>query len=331
VVPVFQPRPFSAGPDPPPSLAYPPQFYPAALDAASAQPIELAAGTEKAGVDFRMRPAHVTQVRAVLAPSSAEWRGRHLFVRLIHGGDEIDGMSPASSGSAFQFSQVFPGAYVLLATTLGPENLIGGIQRIEVKDQPVNTVIELKHAIDINGTVEIESGPNSASIQLARIQIQMLPDQLVRPFITVAPASVKQDGSFTVNSVIPAQWRFQVYGATVFVKSVWLGTKELSGPLFDLSSGPIDTLKIVLSANTATIVGTAPPGSTVACRNLDDDLSFRESASQKVEQSRQFRIEGLAPGKYRVAAGESLEAIREDSGREITVREGETASVDLSN
>jgi Carboxypeptidase regulatory-like domain len=36
-VPVFQPRPFSAGPDPPPSLAYPLEFYPAALGAASAE------------------------------------------------------------------------------------------------------------------------------------------------------------------------------------------------------------------------------------------------------------------------------------------------------
>ena len=331
VVPAFQPRPFSAGPDPPPSLAYPLQFYPAAPDAASAQPIDLAAGAERSGVDFRMRTAHVTQVRAVIAPSSAGWRGRNLLVRLMHAGDELDGMSPDSSGNDFRFPQVFPGSYVLLATTPGPENRIAGIQRVEVKDQPVNAVIELKHAIDIDGTVEIESGANGANIQLSRIHISLLPDyaEVVGPFLSVAEASVQPIGSFTLNSVTPAQWRLYVNGASVFIKMVRLGTKESSGSTLDLSSGSSDTLKIILSANTATLRGTAPPGTTVAYRNLDDKLLSGQS--RVVDQSGQFRIEGLAPGRYRVAAGESFDTIPVDSGREITVQEGQTATVDLHN
>jgi Carboxypeptidase regulatory-like domain len=329
--PVFQPRPFSAGPDPPPSLAYPLQFYPAALDAGSAQPIELAAGTERAGADFRIRPAHVTQVRAVIAPSSAGWHGRDLFGGLVRPGDlsgnEFRLMSPDSSGS-FRFPQVFPGSYVLLITTLDQENRIGGIQRIEVKHQPLNTVIELKHAVDIHGTVELESGANSANVQLPLISIQLRPEYPADGGpISVADAAVKQDGSFTLNSVIPVEWRLYISGAPVFVKSVWLGTKVSSGPTLDLSSGSPDTLKIVLSANTASIRGTAPPGTTVAYRDLDNKLGFRLSV--QVEQDGHFRIERRAPGRYRLAAGESFDAIPEDGGREITVQEGETVSVDL--
>jgi hypothetical protein len=331
-VPVFQPRPFSAGPDPAPSLAYPLQFYPAALDAASAEPIELAAGTEKSGVDFRIRPAHVTQVRAVIAPSSAAWHGTDLFGGLVRPGD-LSGnvfrpMSPDSSG-AFRFPQVFPGSYVLLITTFDQENRIGGMQRIEVKDQPVNTVIELKHAVDIHGTVELESGANSANVQLPLISIQLRPEYPADGGgISVVDALVKQDGSFTLNSVIPVQWRLYIGGASVFVKSAWLGTKVSSGPTLDLSSGSPDTLKIVLSGNTASIHGTAPPGTMVAYRDLDNKLGFRLSV--QAEQDGQFRIEGLAPGRYRLAAGESFDAIPEDSGREVTVQEGETATVDLA-
>jgi Carboxypeptidase regulatory-like domain len=332
-VPAFQPRPFSAGPDPPPSLAYPLQFYPAALDAPSAESIELAAGTEKASVDFRIRPAHVTQVRAVIAPSGAGWHGRDLFGGLVRPGDlsgnEFRPITPDSSG-AFQFPQVFPGSYVLLVTTLDQESRIGATQRIEVKDQPVNTVIELKHAIDIHGTVELESGAKSANVQLPLIHIQLRPEYPADGGpISVADASVKQDGSFIVNSVIPVEWRIYVLGASVFVKSVRLGTKESSGSTLDLSSGPADTLKIVLSANTASIRGTAPPGTIVAYRDLDAKLSF--GLSVQAEQSGEFRIEGLAPGRYRVTAGESYDAIPEDGGREIAVQEGETATVDLRN
>jgi hypothetical protein len=332
-IPVFQPRPFSSGPDPPPSLAYPLQFYPAALDAASAERIEIGAGTERAGVDFRIRPAHVTQVRAVIAPSSAGWHGTDLFGGLVRLGDfsgnEFRPMSPDSSG-AFRFPQVFPGSYMLLVTTLDQENPIGGIQRFEVKDQPINTVIELKHAVDIHGTVEVESGANSASVQLPLIYIQLRPGYPADGGgISVVDTPVRQDGNFTLKSVIPVQWRLYISGASVFVKSVWQGTKESSGPTLDLSSGSADTLKIVLSANTASIRGTAPPGTTVAYHDLDDKLAFRLSV--QAEQDGQFRIEGLAPGRYRVAAGESYDAIPEDGGREITVQEGETATVDLGN
>jgi hypothetical protein len=81
--------------------------------------------------------------------------------------------------------------------------------------------------------------------------------------------------------------------------------------------------------NTASIRGTAPPGRTVACRNLDD---MRLSGqSRVVDQSGQFRIEGLAPGRYRVAAAESFDAGPLESGREIAVQEGETATVNLRN
>jgi len=334
MAPAFQPRPFAAGPDPPPSLAYPLQFYPAAPNAASAEPIDLAAGTERSGVDFRMRTAHVTQVRAVIAPSSAGWRGRNLSVQLMRPGDwswdEFGPTSPDSSGNAFRFPQVFPGSYVLVATTLpGSDNPIGAIQRIEVKDQPVNAVIELKHGIGIKGTVELESGANSANVQLPKIHIQLLPEYPVAPFNWTADAPVKEDGSFTLDSLIPMQWRLYVYGAAVFVRSVRLGTKEASGRTLDLSSGSSDILKVVLSANTASIRGTAPPGTTVAYRNLDD---MRLSGqSRLVDQSGQFLIEGLAPGRYRVAAAESFDAGPVDSGREITIQEGETATVDLHN
>ena len=335
-VPAFQPRPFSSGPDPPPSLAYPLLFYPAAPDAASAEPVELAAGTETAGVDFRMRPAHVTQVRAVITPSSADWHGRDLIVGLVRPGNLSEnmfrGMTPDPSG-AFRFPGVFPGSYMLLVTTLDREDRIGGIQHIEVKDQPVNTVIELKHAPDIHGSVELESTANS-TVQLTQIDIQLVSEYA--QFFSPESAPVKQDGSFTINSVIPIRWRLyanqwslDANRADVFIKSVRLGSKELSGRTIDLSSGSPDTLKILVSANTASIRGTAPPGMIVACRNLDDETLSRESPP--VKQSGEFRIQGLAPGRYRVAPGESADAIPKDSGREITVQEGETATVDLSN
>lgn len=169
----------------------------------------------------------------------------------------------------------------------------------------------------------METGPKSAKIQLTQVRIQLVSDY--SQFIQGVEAAVNQDGSFTVNSLVPVPWHVRVYGASVFIKSVLFGTKHLSARTLDLSNGSPDALKIVLSANTATIHGTAGPGTTVAYRNVDDPFLSGES---RVDQSGRFKIERLAPGQYRVAAGE-LSDVPKDGGIEITVQEGETATVDL--
>ena len=71
--PVFQPRPFSSGPDLPPSRAYAPEYYPSAADSKSAEVIDLAPGAEKSGVDFQMKSEAVTQIHGTFGGDL--WRG----------------------------------------------------------------------------------------------------------------------------------------------------------------------------------------------------------------------------------------------------------------
>ena len=73
---VFEPRALSEGPDPPPSAAYPIQFYPGSSELKSAQVVELLPGAEKSGIDFQMRPVAVTHIRGKLVAGSADWRGQ---------------------------------------------------------------------------------------------------------------------------------------------------------------------------------------------------------------------------------------------------------------
>lgn len=274
-----------------------------------------------------MRATHVTQVRAVLSASF-----RNPIVRLLPASDSLDVTAvtthPGSSGNDFLFPQVFPGSYVLVA--IGDERRIGGIQPVEVRDEPVNAAIEVKKALDISGTIELESGPNSASVQLSKIHIQLLPQyDGIGTFVWAERASVNEVGSFSIESVLPVRWRIYVNGAPVFVKSVWLGSREFSGPALDLSSVSADALKIVLSANTATIRGTTAPGAIVVRRDLDNRLPFRSYPSVTADANGQFHIEGLAPGRYQVAADASRKVIREDSGEEIVVQEGEIKTIKL--
>lgn len=331
---IFQPHPFSSAPEPRPSLAYPTQYYPLVSDVKSAQAIELTPGSEKAGINFRMRPSAVTQIHGTLSPSGADWRGRtDLALQLLpldQDGANRFGLSsridPAKG--TFDFQQVFPGSYMLMVfSNWNAEKGVGAAQRIEVKETPIDTTIELRPAVDISGTVEIETtGANKLSP--SQIQLQLTPVYQVG--LGFRPTQVGDDGRFTLKSVIPAQWLLFLNGPSAFVKSARMGSDDVTHAPIDLSSGAAGPLRIVMSTNTATIRGSAPAGQTIIVQNIDPDARFRVGRGVQVDQSGQYKMEGLAPGKYRVILSDSgVGPMPEEGGQEITVHEGETLMLDL--
>jgi len=321
---VFQPRPFSAGPDPPPSAAYPVQYYPLAPDAKSAQAIELAGGSEKTGVDFRMKPAPATQVRGRI--SGIDANTPQVNVQLIPIDDSAPGMNIGAMvdriKGTFEFRQVFAGSYNLMASTFDRQNPTGAAQRIEVKDQPVEVALELRKGIELSGTVQVEG--DGSAVQLSDISIGLNP---VVPLPRSGQVTVKEDGSFTVPALIPAQYRLFVNGPMLFVRAAWLGTDDVTNRPLDLSSGTTAPLRIVLSTRMATITGTAPAGSIVKMEPVQDNFM---GAGQGVgaDQSGHFTLKA-APGTYRIAALPEFGQIPDGKGQEVTVHEAETVTVDV--
>lgn len=331
--PVFEPRAFSSGPAPPPTRAYPSLYFPAALDEKSAEVIELFPGMEKAGVDFRMKPAPVTQVRGTF--SGDAWRGQgNLNLQLMN--VDSDGPNRFSMGSTinqekgtFEFRKVFPGSYMLIGFSSGSEagNGVGAFLNVEVKDQPVNTVVEWRHAVDVSGTAQLEN-PGSQTISLNQVMLLLTPVYWVGSAPQSAP--VQDDGSFTIKGVLPARWSIRAQGSNVFVKSAWAGTEEITRRPLDLSGGLPGPLRIVLSSNTATVRGTAPPGAMISAQEVTDSPFQQQTHTTQADQTGQFQIPNLAPAKYRVRMGE-LPLDNDDPGKVVTVEEGQTVTVDFKN
>src|SRR5262249_53205973 len=122
-------------------------------------------GSEKSGIDFQMRPTAITQVRGVIAPGSADWQGASLGVMLspLDNSSQNTGSFFDPAKGTFEFRQVFPGSYNLVAWTNGGEDKrIGGWQRIDVAKQPVSIALQLKSGVNIDGRVEIESSQSTA-------------------------------------------------------------------------------------------------------------------------------------------------------------------------
>jgi hypothetical protein len=336
--PVFHARPFSAAPELPPSAAYQTQYYPATTDVKSAEAVELAPGSEKAGIEFRMRPSPVTQVHGTFGPGVDMRERPNLMLQLV----PVQEKMPRSLVSnpvidrekgTFDFQQVFPGSYMLIAFTNGdPSGRVGAMQRIDVKDQPVEPVLNLRPEMNIEGTVQIEgpppvnSNPNAPPSGQPNT-IQLNPEYQIG--FPGAGVQVKDDGTFVLESVLPGLWRLRALSPNGFLKSAWMGTTELTNGLVDLTGGTAGPLKLVISTNTATIRGTGPLGQLIFAQEFDESLPFPNTRSTQVDPSGQFKFEHLPPGKYRIVVAELEGQPPEEVGQEVTVHEGETVMIDV--
>ena len=157
--PVFEPRPFSAGPPPTPSFGYRHQ-YPQADDLHSAAVIEVAAGAERTGVNFRMKPSRVYTVSGAI--SGIEFGDASNISVMLSAPDSDFGMrnsriDPATGG--FVFQGVFPGSYVLTAhqPPTSPQGVpMTAWQTLEVTDRSLQLNLTMRKAVDIPGTLVIE-------------------------------------------------------------------------------------------------------------------------------------------------------------------------------
>lgn len=329
--PVFQPRPLSAGPPPPPSFAYPPQFFPLTNDPATAQVMEFAPGAEKSGVDFQLTRAPVYTVHVSLTPAGAEWRNRNdLNVSLVPRGSMVAALSGPHGGrldrttGTFEFQSVFPGSYILVAYTRGEPDKVGARQALEVVDRAVEANLELHSALDLTGAIEFEG---DRKFPLSQITLQLTPAEPgpVPPVQTRA----RDDGTFTIASLLPSAWRVHMYAQSAFIKSMWLGNQELKERILDISSGAAGPLRIVLSTKTASIRGAGPPGESIYAATGGDELPFQQQYQVVINQSGEFMFSGLAPGKYRLYMAGPGNPMPEEGGQEVSVSEGETVSVDV--
>jgi hypothetical protein len=67
----------------------------------------------------------------------------------------------------------------------------------------------------------------------------------------------------------------------------------------------------------------------VLAQLVEEDGPSRGNRGVGVDENGQYNFGGLAPGTYRLAAAENGGPMPDEGGQEVTVREGETAIVDL--
>jgi len=319
-------------------------FYTDSLHADGATPVEVRAGAETKGIEIRLRSVPIVRVsgRVTAIPESC----RDLHVRLGGGDDRLT----VEWGGTFTTPRMRPGRWQMWAacTDKNGVSLYSAPIEIEVANHNVdNIVLPLMRVFPISGHIELRE-PDAVSKDEKQPKLQLLQLGTLSPVNAPRPegleADIDQHGSFALDAIKPDQYYVMVTGfpEDFYVKSIRAGDKETYDGTLDLRHGaPRGELVVTLGSNGAEICGVIRDqnGNKTKARTLvllDNDFGLDIIADLESDNDGKYCVKGLAPGKYRLIAGDpdsfsfaTTISLFESVIEPIQVGEGEKLKQDL--
>ncbi len=321
------------------------QYYPGVPDPAQATALEVKAGEEKSGVDFRFDYTPLVPVRGRAAVPAA-CSGKLMFrgEREIATEQNYPIQFATSPDGTFELRGLSPGSWRIRAVATDDHTYCSSeTATVQVGASGAGGVaLALRPRVDLAGVVRLEDDPGF-QFQEAQLRFESFEDG------DQTSAQIKADGRFNVP-LEPRQWSIAVTGAPrdAFIKSARLGESDVLESGLNLTAGPpAGGLEIVLSAAGARVEGAVldgserPAGGPIVVLVPEPRLRvhgglFHEAAA---DTDGRFAFRGIAPGEYKLFAWNDLEgeAYRdpdfmrgyEERGEKIVVRENEVKQARL--
>ncbi|HUS05833.1 MAG TPA: carboxypeptidase-like regulatory domain-containing protein, partial [Bryobacteraceae bacterium] len=329
--------------------AYVTTYYPNVNDGSQALPIDVTAGGEMRGMDFRLHKIKTVHVRGTVIDGADNTPAQNAMVMLAPAGSTIMGafgrnMAMIREGGAFDIPGVGPGSYSLVVNKMSREGRGASVhQQVNVGNKDLDGLsIVLTPPFTLSGIVRME-GQDKPQFPNARILLDGM-DGLT---MNTPNATVAADGTFTLQNVSAGQFRINITGlpANSYVKSVKAGNQEALETGADIA-GPVP-VEIVLSPNAGQITGSVQDakqqplsGVTVV---LAPDASRRSQywlfKTAATSQTGGFTLSGIPPGEYTLLSWEDIEdgayqdpdvvARYESQGKKITIKDGSSETVQV--
>jgi len=251
---------------------------------------------------------------------------------------------PRPDGSV-EFRNLIPGTYVLQVlsgVTLNGNTApaLTGRMEINITDSNIeNLVFTLVPGAEINGTVKVEDSDLQTLLHPAAVQnpqaastaapaatpaaigprlLFALSDAEGTGIASPSSSQIKDDGIFQIRGVGTSKYSWNVLGLPdgTYVKSIRFGGQDITHASLDMTSGAPGAMEIVLSAKAADVSGSVhnEKGEPLAglyvtvWPKIPDTAGTTGGVKQGItDQNGGYRIGGLAPGDYYVAAWEEIE------------------------
>ena len=176
-----------------------------------------------------------------------------------------------------------------------------------------NVVVTFSPGFSLQGRVEIDSSGNGTLRETSPLMVYLEPEEST-PAPSL-PQTVKADGTFTIDNVLPGDYRVQTGGgpSNSYIKSVHLGRTDVSNGL--TLSGPVsESLELILGTTSGEIDGTVLDSDRHPVRGAHVVLIPNRERSRSdlyriatTDQNGRFTIRTIVPGEYKVFAWEDLE------------------------
>ncbi|MBZ5602651.1 MAG: carboxypeptidase-like regulatory domain-containing protein [Acidobacteriia bacterium] len=329
-------------------------YFPSALDVSGSAPIELAAGQDIRGVEIRMRKQQVFAIRGKLVSDAGALNSPIYLILSPKGIDAFSnlGANTRPKEGHFEFPSVPPGTYIIQSNPnqrLDPAStvVVNARYEVTVADQNIEDLsVPLAVPAEITGSFKMDADPSNTAQQSQTPPVPAVNLMVSEGVMFGSPyARANADWTFQIKNVYPAKYRVNVNGIPdgAYVKSITFGGQDVTHSELDLTSGSGGAMQIVFSPNAADISGTVRsadgnaaarvqitvwrPGSPDPPRNMLSDTSGA------------FKMRSLAPGDYKVAAWEDVEAgmvldpeflkLFEPRAQSVSLRESSHESLEL--
>ena len=317
--PLAAPRPIGVTTDRPQTVAR--TYYPGSAQLDGIRMVTLGVGETKPDLDFAATTMPIVNVRGRVVDSAGQPVPRFAMrLSLINGWpSDVRGFQIPESNE-FQFSSVPPGEYWVAVATMpaaGVEPEFAAMRATIDRQDLLNVSITTEPGATIAGTVVTDAGtPVPPSLKALAIETTFhVP---LTGATNAAPADVAPNGVFSLTRLYgPRVVRVSEPSGQWAVQSVTLNGTDITDSPFHFKKSPDSlNLRIVLTQNTATLTGvtTDVAGKAIPARVVIFDADDRRWGSmsrfvQSVETGSdgRYRIDGLLPGNYRVAAVTYLE------------------------
>ena len=331
------PSPAGAAGPPAPTIGDLSIYYPGTDNVATATRVTVAAGEERAGIDFRVWPGSTVAIRGrVVDPAGT--LPVNLELRLFNVGQAtglavpfppMDRLVPRSPGpnGEFTFTGVAPGRYVIAATTTGPARSGGSgaaagrwaKAEVSVFGADVSDVLlTLQPGVTVSGQV-VMAGAAGREPSPARVRVSLVsgPDG---PEVSVGQLSTETDavGRFTISGVMPGRYTLRATpsgpsGAGWILRSATANGRDVADHGLEVESGR-DAIEVAATfsdrpAEISGILqdGSGNPTSAFVLVLLPADRALWPSGTRRIQQARpatdgRFILRNLLAGEYLLAA-----------------------------
>ena len=317
---VAQERAESFGSEPDADIGFLKTAYPANADIAGARRVPIRDGQDAIRIDITMLPARPANISGrVITANGLAAANVMLVLQSVDSGPGSGVGSETRSGSdgSFLLPRVIPGRYELHARLNAKPNEGAVLPLVMTGDDVTGWTIPMTAGGRITGRVV---PPERAALAApGDLQISAIPTADTLMFGTGFGGPVKDDWTFDWDfllgnriiraSTLPAGW---------YLKAVMRGETDITDtPIVFTGAEVVNDVEIVLTTETTSVSGTALGAGGAAAMDYtvvafaDDNTKWtrwsRFIKTARPDEAGLFRIDGLPPGRYRIAAVDKVE------------------------